>query len=440
MGTFAVVVFLGLVLAFAGSARALRRIDVSAPMAFVAAGALLSIALPDLDASAQAKLTLLTEMTLALILFHDAAQVQPRQIDADKGLIVRLLLVGLPLTLGAGWLVGHAVFPGMSGLMLLLLAAAVAPTDAGLGAATVLNPVVPVRVRRMLNVESGLNDGLCTPFVLFALAALAGEEGLRPVESIRAALVDLAVGTLVGVAVGAGAALALGWSRRHGYSSRQTRPLAVLVLPLLAYFGAELAGGNAFVAAFVAGTAFAGSARWLQDEESSLGLTEALADPLGFAVWFAFGLVAVPLLVDHVGWAEVAFAVLALTVLRMVPVALALLGTGLRAPTVAFVGWFGPRGLASVVFALLAAEGLELDADLTRVLTTICLTVLLSVLAHGLSADPLSARYGAWAQRTRPQAELVGSTEPRARASLTQRGHRSPTKQVKDQPDDQPAA
>ena len=440
MGTFAVVVFLGLVLAFAGSARALRRIDVSAPMAFVAAGALLSIALPDLDASAQAKLTLLTEMTLALILFHDAAQVQPRQIDADKGLIVRLLLVGLPLTLGAGWLVGHAVFPGMSGLMLLLLAAAVAPTDAGLGAATVLNPVVPVRVRRMLNVESGLNDGLCTPFVLFAIAALAGEEGLRPVESIRAALVDLAVGTLVGVAVGAGAALALGWSRRHGYSSRQTRPLAVLVLPLLAYFGAELAGGNAFVAAFVAGTAFAGSARWLQDEESSLGLTEALADPLGFAVWFAFGLVAVPLLVDHVGWAEVAFAVLALTVLRMVPVALALLGTGLRAPTVAFVGWFGPRGLASVVFALLAAEGLELDADLTRVLTTICLTVLLSVLAHGLSADPLSARYGAWAQRTRPQAELVGSTEPRARASLTQRGHRSPTKQVKDQPDDQPAA
>ena len=440
MGTFAVVVFLGLVLAFAGSARALRRIDVSAPMAFVAAGALLSIALPDLDASAQAKLTLLTEMTLALILFHDAAQVQPRQIDADKGLIVRLLLVGLPLTLGAGWLVGHAVFPGMSGLMLLLLAAAVAPTDAGLGAATVLNPVVPVRVRRMLNVESGLNDGLCTPFVLFALAALAGEEGLRPVESIRAALVDLAVGTLVGVAVGAGAALALGWSRRHGYSSRQTRPLAVLVLPLLAYFGAELAGGNAFVAAFVAGTAFAGSARWLQDEESSLGLTEALADPLGFAVWFAFGLVAVPLLVDHVGWAEVAFAVLALTVLRMVPVALALLGTGLRAPTVAFVGWFGPRGLASVVFALLAAEGLELDADLTRVLTTICLTVLLSVLAHGLSADPLSARYGAWAQRTRPQAELVGSTEPRARASLTRRGHRSPTKQVKDQPDDQPAA
>ena len=421
MGTAAIVVFLVLVLAFAVTARALSRIDVTAPMAFVAAGALLSLALPDLGERAREALTLLTELTLALILFHDAAQVRPRQITADRGLMARLLLVGLPLTIAAGWLLGWVVFPGMPALMLLLLAAAVAPTDAGLGAATVLNPVVPVRVRRMLNVESGLNDGLCTPFVLFAIAALAGEEGLGPVESIGAAVVDLAIGTLVGIAVGAGAGLLLGWSREHGLSSRHTRPLAVVVLPLIAYFGAELAGGNAFVAAFVAGTAFAGAARWLEEEESSLALTEALADPLGFGVWCTFGFIAVPLLVEHVGWGEVVFAVLALTLLRMAPVALALLGTGLRPPTVAFVGWFGPRGLASVVFTLLAAEGLDLDEDLVRVVATICLTVLLSVLAHGFSADPLSRRYGAWAQRTQPTEELVGSTEPRSRRSLHHR-------------------
>ena len=142
-------------------------------------------------------------------------------------------------------------------------------------------------------------------------------------------------------------------------------------------------------------------------------------------MWFTFGFIAVPLLVEHVGWAEVAFALLALTLLRMVPVALALLGTGLRPQTVAFVGWFGPRGLASVVFTLLAAEGLDLDADLVRVIATICLTVLLSVLAHGLSADPLARRYGAWAQRTRPDQELVGSTEPRSRVSLRERGRRA---------------
>ncbi|HYN65394.1 MAG TPA: cation:proton antiporter [Ornithinibacter sp.] len=420
MGTMAVVVFLVLVLAFAATARALGRLDVSAPMAFVVAGAGLSLAAPALDEIAKEGLTLLTEMTLALILFHDAAQVRPRRIAADRGLVARLLLVGLPLTMAAGWLLGVVLFPGLPTMMLLLLAAAVAPTDAGLGAATVLNPVVPVRVRRMLNVESGLNDGLCTPFVLFAIAALAGEEGLGPVESIWAALGDLAVGIAVGIAVGAGAGLILGWSREHGLSSRHTRPLAALVLPVIAYFGAELAGGNAFVAAFVAGSAFAGVARWAEEEET-LELTEALADPLGFAVWFAFGFIAVPVLVENVGWAEVTFSVLALTLLRMVPVALALLGTGLRAPTVAFVGWFGPRGLASVVFTLLALEALELDANLTRVVATICLTVLLSVLAHGFSADPLSARYGAWAQRTRPTQEMLDSIEPRSRRSLHRR-------------------
>ena len=421
MGSLAVVIFFVLVFAFAVTVRALRRIDVSAPMAFVAAGALLTLALPSLDEVATEGLTLLTELTLALILFHDAAQVRPRRIAADRGLMARLLLVGLPLTIAAGWLLGRVAFPGMPAMMLLLLAAAVAPTDAGLGAATVLNPVVPVRVRRMLNVESGLNDGLCTPFVMFAIAALAGEEGLAPGESIWAALGDLAVGVVVGALVGAGAGLALGWSRTHGISTRHTRPLAALVLPLIAYGGAELVSGNAFVAAFVAGSAFAGAARWTEEEET-LALTEAVADPLGFAVWFAFGFIAVPVLFENVGWMEAAYAVLALTVLRMVPVALALLGTGLRPQTVAFVGWFGPRGLASVVFTLLALEALELDADLTRVVATICLTVLLSVLAHGLTADPLARRYGAWAQRTRPAQELVGSTEPRTRRALHERG------------------
>lgn len=418
METLAVTSFLVLVFAFAVSAGALGRVDVSAPMAFVAAGGLLSLALGDVTGFAAEGLTVLTEVTLALILFHDAAQVRPAQISGDRGLMARLLLVGLPLTVLAGWLLGWVLFPGMPAMMLLLLAAALAPTDAGLGAATVLNPVVPVRVRRMLNVESGLNDGLITPVVLFAIAALAGEEGLAAAESIGTAIADLAVGTVVGAAVGAGAALLLGWSLRRGFSTRHTRPLAVLVLPLIAYFGAELAGGNAFVAAFVAGTAFAGAARWLEDEESTLDLTEALADPLGFAVWLAFGFIAVPLLVENIGWAELVFALLALTVLRMVPVALALLGTGLRPPTVGFIGWFGPRGLASVVFTLLAVEDLTLDAHLTTVVSTICLTVLLSVMAHGLSAAPLARRYGAWVEGARPVEETRASTEPRSRAAL----------------------
>ncbi|MGB7818614.1 MAG: cation:proton antiporter [Ornithinibacter sp.] len=407
-----ITVFLALVFAYAASSGALKRADVTAPMAFVGAGALLSLWVPTISGASAGALTRLTELTLALILFHDAAQVRPRQITADRGLMSRLLLIGLPLTMVAGWLAGSVLFPGMNGMMLLLLAAAAAPTDAGLGAATVLNPVVPVRVRRMLNVESGLNDGLSTPIVLFAIAALAGDEGLGPVESLSSALTDLAIGVLVGTVIGAGAGLLLGRSRRAGTSTRHSRPLAVLALPIIAFFAAELASGNSFVAAFVAGTAFAGSARWLEAEESTLELTEALSEPLGFAVWLAFGFLAVPLLVSNVGWREVAFALLALTVLRMLPVALALAGTGLRAPTVAFIGWFGPRGLASVVFALFAVEELDVDTDLTTAVTALCLIVLFSIVAHGMSADPWSRRYGAWVERVQPEEEVKGSTEP----------------------------
>ena len=199
---------------------------------------------------------MVAELTLALILFHDAAQVPPRQIEADRGLVLRLLLVGLPLTVPIGFLAARMVFPAMPVMMALLLAAASAPTDACLGAATVLNPVVPVRIRRALNVESGLNDGLITTVVLFAIAAAAGEEGLNAGVSAVQGLFELGVGDAMGAAVGAGGGLLLGWSRRRDLSTPDTRSLGVPVLPILAYCLVAVVGGNSFVAAFVAGTAF----------------------------------------------------------------------------------------------------------------------------------------------------------------------------------------
>ncbi len=416
--TGAAVVFAVLVLAFAASARGLSRVYVSAPIAFVLAGGVISAVNGLPPVSATEPLKAVAEITLALILFHDAAQVRPRQIGAERGLVTRLLLIGLPLSIVAGFLGARALFPEMPVMVALLLAAALAPTDAGLGAATVLNPVVPVRIRRVLNVESGLNDGLATPIVLFTIAAVAGEEGLRPVTSAAEALLELSLGTVVGIGVGALGGLLLGWSRRRDLSSRHTRTIGVLVLPILAFSLAEVIGGNTFVAAFVAGTAFAGAARWADDEESALDLTEMLSEPLGFAVWLVFGLAALPLMWSTVGWREVVFAVLALTAFRMLPVAAALLGTGLRGRTVAFVGWFGPRGLASVVFGLIAVETLEVDDDLRRAVAAIALTVVFSVLAHGLTADVLAARYGAWVERTHPAAETATSSEPRARRSV----------------------
>ena len=364
------------------------------------------------------------EVTLALILFHDAAQVRPRQIEGDRGLVVRLLLVGLPLTVVAGFMGARLVFPAMPVMVGLLLAAALAPTDAGLGAATVLNPVVPVRVRRVLNVESGLNDGLITPVVLFAIAAVAGEEDLRTGASVVQGVVDLAVGAVLGAAVGTGGGLLLGWSRRRDLSTKSTRSLGVLVLPILAYCLVALVGANSFVACFIAGTAFTAAASWVDVEESALDRTEGLSELLGFAVWLVFGLAVLPLIRVQIGWQELLFAVLSLTVFRMVPVAVSLIGTGMRAWSVAFIGWFGPRGLASVVFALLAIEDLDVDDALRTAIATLAMTVLLSVILHGLTADVFAARYGAWIDRTRPPTETAAATEPRPRRSLVPWHHR----------------
>src|SRR6478735_9490551 len=167
------VVFAALVLAFSVAAGWLSRVYVTAPIVFVVAGAVISAVSPNASGEAAEGIKVVAEVTLALILFHDAAQVRPRQIEAERGMVLRLLLVGLPLTVLFGFLAARVAFPAMPVMIALLLASALSPTDAGLGAATVLNPAVPVRIRRASNVESGLNDGLITPVVLFAIAAVA---------------------------------------------------------------------------------------------------------------------------------------------------------------------------------------------------------------------------------------------------------------------------
>ena len=221
--------------------------------------------------------------------------------------------------------------------------------------------------------------------------------------------------------VGVGGGLLLGWSRRHDLSTAGTRSLGVLVLPLLAYCSAALVGGNSFVAAFVAGTAFTAAASWVDEEKSALDRTEGLSELLGFAVWLVFGVVALPLVREEVGWRELLFAMLSLTVFRMLPVAVSLIGSGLRARSIAFIGWFGPRGLASVVFALLAVEDLAVDESLRTAISTLAMTVLLSVIMHGLTADVLARRYGEWIEQVRPKTESAPATEPRARRSLVPR-------------------
>ncbi len=278
-------------------------------------GAVLGFAIDPVEGSATESVKLVAEITLVLILFHDAAEVRPREIGSDGGLYARLLLIGFPLTILLGYLIARVLFPDLPVMMALLLAAALAPTDAGLGAPTVLNPVVPTRMRRALNVESGLNDGLATPVVLFAIAVIAGEEGLAP-RSLTGGRPRRAGASGWSPASWSGERAAHSWvgPGAAAMSTAASRTLGVLMIPLLAYGAALLLSGNGFVAAFVSGTAFAGSAAWIHDEETALLGTEEFSDLLGYAVWLVLGLVAVPLVWREASWRELLFAVLALTV------------------------------------------------------------------------------------------------------------------------------
>jgi NhaP-type Na+/H+ or K+/H+ antiporter len=370
----------------------LARADLSAPIVFVALGVLLAEVahVIDPDVSHEA-VKIVAEVTLVWVLFADAARVRLRDLRADLGLYTRLLAVGLPLTIAAGALLAMALFDGMGFWMALLVGAALAPTDAALGAAVMTNPAVPERVRRVLNVESGLNDGIATPVVTVAIAGAAAAASVEGQPSLGGAGTDLAIGLLGGVFVGVVGGMAMRMARRRGWATEDLAGPGVLALAVAAYAGTLWLGGNGFVAAFVAGLAFGNSAG--RGGVKEVFYVEQTAGLVSLMTWLIFGAVAVPTVFEHTDWQVIGYAILSLTVIRMLPVALALAGSELSRSTVAFIGWFGPRGLASIIFALIALEDLHAEAD--RAVAIIGMTVLLSVLAHGLSAKPLATRYGA---------------------------------------------
>jgi NhaP-type Na+/H+ or K+/H+ antiporter len=267
--------------------------------------------------------------------------------------------------------------------------AALAPTDAALGAVVITHPAVPVRIRRVLNVESGLNDGIVTPVVLVALAGAAAEHGHGGGGAVHA-VTQLALGVVVAVAVGGAGGWVLRVARRHGWVDEAFAGPAVLALALASYTVAVTVDANGFIAAFVAGLAFGHIAG--RGRPAAVFYVEQTAGLTSMLVWLLVGAVAVPVVVDHITWQVGLYAVLSLTVVRMVPVAATLVGAGLNRQTVLFVGWFGPRGLASMVFALLAIE--ELGEAGGPAVAVVVATVLLSVVAHGLTAAPLAQRFG----------------------------------------------
>jgi NhaP-type Na+/H+ or K+/H+ antiporter len=378
---------------YAVAARRLDRLSITAPIVLVVAGTVLGagyLAVLPANVSTES-VRLVTELTLALILFADASTVEFRQAERDAGLPLRLLGVGLPLTIALGALVARLVFPSISWSEAALIGAILAPTDAALGVAVVTNSMVPLRIRRALNIESGLNDGIATPFVTVFLAIVVA--GVAHEHWAVDAVAELARGALIGVGVGYLGGRLVRWAKSAEWSSPFSDQLVVLSLASLSYAAAVNYSGNGFVAAFVAGLVFGAASR------GQLRVATEFTDTVGlfssFVVWVIFGASFVgPVLRSGVHLRPVLYAVLSLTVVRMIPVAIALIGGRLRPVTVAFIGWFGPRGLASVVFTVIAFDALggqQLARGLVEITTW---TILLSVLAHGLSSGPFAAAYG----------------------------------------------
>jgi NhaP-type Na+/H+ or K+/H+ antiporter len=384
------------VLAVAAVSGRIGGTPITPAMLFVGIGLLVGPkVLDELDlASTSSTVQTLAEATLALVLFSDASRINLRQLRRDANVPVRLLAIGLPLTIALGALAAVPIFGQLSLEEALIVAVVLAPTDAALGQAVVTEPRVPPRIRQGLNVESGLNDGICVPLLFIAVAAADVQSDLTGGRDAGTlVLEEIGYGMVGGVLAGLIAVAIVRIAGRRQLIDGAWLQVVPAAGAALAYGIAIGLDGSGFIAAFVAGGVFGGLLT--RDPAEVNRLAEEVGSVLNGVTFLIFGAVLLGPALGHLSWDLVLYAVLSLTVVRMLPVAIAMLGTRTRPVTLAFMGWFGPRGLASIVFALILLEESNLPHEQT-ILLAIYLTVGLSVLAHGITAAPLADRYGRW--------------------------------------------
>jgi NhaP-type Na+/H+ or K+/H+ antiporter len=370
----------------------LERTPINGALVFIAFGlAVGPLGLDLLTGDVEAEgLSTLAELTLAVLLFADAANADLDKLKRFSQIPMRLLLIGLPLTILLGFGVGAVLFGELGLLEIAVLATMLAPTDAALGKAVVTNEAVPSNIRESLNVESGLNDGICVPvlFLFLALVTKAGAEGGTSLLAVKLVAEEIGIGAGVGIGL-----TLLGWwmLRRFGERGWVTETWKQLPVPALAVacFGvAQWIGGSGFIACFMGGMLF-GRIVSKQHKQGLLLAAEGTGDTLALITWVVFGGAVVGHTIGSLSWQVVLYAVLSLTLVRMVPVFLVLTGLNIRADEKLFMGWFGPRGLASIVFAVIVLNE-HLPGGGTISMTVVC-TILLSIIFHGLSANPLVA-------------------------------------------------
>ncbi len=380
-------VFVALVFLYSLLSRRVEQTILTAPIVFTIAGMLMFPALQGiLSAGFTANAALhIAEVGLVMLLFTDASRTDLNVLRSIRALPTRLLSTGMLLTIVLGAVVARLVFPQLSIWEAGILSAILAPTDAGLGQIIVNSPRVPMRIRQALNVEAGLNDGLSVPFLLFFIAIAAAKIVGGKGSLIEFIGEQLGFGVLVGLAIGLAGGWLLGRARRKQWIAESFEQIGVVALPLLCLVVSDMVGASMFIAAFVGGLAV--QVGFKEAGKHSIEFAEEWGQLLNLAVFFLFGMAAVrdwP----HFSAASWLYALLSLTLVRMLPVAIALIGTRLSAASVIFMGWFGPRGLASIVLGLVYLEQEMHFPGEPTIRYALEATVLLSIFAHGLSAMP----------------------------------------------------
>ena len=364
--------------------------SLSGPIFFVAVGAMLGPVgfgwFSPTEGAVNGKA--LIDITLALFLFVDAANADVKVLRSHWRIPGRMLLLGLPMSMGLGATLALVLFPELSFYEMAILGVMLAATDAALGKAVVINQSVPAHLREGLSAESGLNDGLCVPFLLLFVALESGAAARGEGVALELLSEELGLGVLAGAVVSATAAKALLVARKAGWLGHVWQRVTVPALAVLVFALAQSLHGSGYIAAFVGGLCFRVTMQ--EDVHSMLLPAETVGELLAMCAWVLFGMILLPAALPHIGGAELIYALLSLTVVRMLPIMLSLAGTGEPAASKAFLAWFGPRGLASLAFATIVWNE-QIPGAGTIIAVTI-LTVGLSLLAHGLTARPFADR------------------------------------------------
>jgi len=387
--------FAALIFAYGLISNLAEKKSVTGPMVFVMVG-VLGVVLdaehlqirPDVG-----PVKLVAELALVLILFTDASLIKLDALRSSPSRVpTRLLLIGLPLTMIFGTVLGLLMFDGVETVAILLMALILSPTDAALGQVVVKSESVPLNIRQSISVESGLNDGIALPPILVCLALLGAEAGQQDGGWLGYLVKQLTLGPLVGLLVGWIGGKLIQLMTEKGWMSETFQQISALPLAILSYACAESVGGNGFIAAFVAGLGLTLGTGSSQIRHKIQEFAEAEGAILMLVVFLIFGLALIPVAVPYWGMRELIYALASLTVIRMVPVAISLAGTKLDWQTKAFIGWFGPRGIASVLYLLMSIAAIGFTEN-EQIMSVIVLTVTLSIFAHGITAAPLSKLY-----------------------------------------------